>query len=113
MASGLLEIYLTSLSHRLNDVMKVLTIISTVFMPLSFLAGVYGMNFDRQQPLNMPELAWKYGYLGIRGALLRKGECPPRQDIGYGTLDPHLARRRSTGTLTLWRTRLAVVPRKR
>jgi magnesium transporter len=67
MASGLLDIYLTSLSHRLNDVMKVLTIISTVFMPLSFLAGVYGMNFDRQQPLNMPELGFKYGYLGFWG----------------------------------------------
>jgi magnesium transporter len=65
MASGLLDIYLTSLSHRLNDVMKVLTIISTVFMPLSFLAGVYGMNFDRQQPLNMPELGWRYGYFGF------------------------------------------------
>lgn len=67
MASGLLDIYLTSLSHRLNDVMKVLTIISTVFMPLSFLAGVYGMNFDRGQPLNMPELGWRYGYLGFWG----------------------------------------------
>jgi magnesium transporter len=67
MASGLLDIYLTSLSHRLNDVMKVLTIISTVFMPLSFLAGVYGMNFDRRFPLNMPELGWRYGYLGFWG----------------------------------------------
>jgi magnesium transporter len=67
MASGLLDIYLTSLSHRLNDVMKVLTIISTVFMPLSFLAGVYGMNFDRAQPLNMPELGWRFGYLGFWG----------------------------------------------
>jgi magnesium transporter len=65
MASGLLDIYLTSLSHRLNDVMKVLTIISTVFMPLSFLAGVYGMNFDTRYPLNMPELGWRYGYLGF------------------------------------------------
>jgi len=70
MASGLLDIYLTSLSHRLNDVMKVLTIISTVFMPLSFLAGVYGMNFDRAQPLNMPELGWRYGYLGFWGVTL-------------------------------------------
>ena len=61
-AAGLLDIYLTSLSHRLNDVMKVLTIISTVFMPLSFLAGVYGMNFDRSKPLSMPELGWAYGY---------------------------------------------------
>jgi magnesium transporter len=65
MASGLLDIYLTSLSHRLNDVMKVLTIISTVFMPLSFLAGVYGMNFDTSKRLNMPELGWGYGYLGF------------------------------------------------
>ena len=70
MASGLLDIYLTSLSHRLNDVMKVLTIISTVFMPLSFLAGVYGMNFDRAQPLNMPELGWRFGYLGFWGIAL-------------------------------------------
>jgi len=67
MASGLLDIYLTSLSHRLNDVMKVLTIISTVFMPLSFLAGVYGMNFDRTKRLNMPELGWAYGYVGFWG----------------------------------------------
>ena len=70
MASGLLDIYLTSLSHRLNDVMKVLTIISTVFMPLSFLAGVYGMNFDRSQPWNMPELGWRYGYLAFWGVAL-------------------------------------------
>jgi magnesium transporter len=65
MASGLLDIYLSSLSHRLNEVMRVLTIISTVFMPLSFLAGVYGMNFDTHQPLNMPELGWRYGYVGF------------------------------------------------
>lgn len=65
MASGLLDIYLTSLSHRLNDVMKVLTIISTVFMPLSFLAGVYGMNFDSSQRWNMPELHWPYGYVAF------------------------------------------------
>ena len=70
MASGLLDIYLTSLSHRLNDVMKVLTIISTVFMPLSFLAGVYGMNFDRSWPWNMPELGWRYGYLAFWGVAL-------------------------------------------
>jgi magnesium transporter len=70
MASGLLDIYLTSLSYRLNDVMKVLTIISTVFMPLTFLVGVYGMNFDRGQPLNMPELGWRYGYLGVWGVMI-------------------------------------------
>lgn len=55
--SGLLDIYLSSVSNRLNEVMKVLTIIATVFMPLSFLAGVYGMNFE-----TFPEIRWKYGY---------------------------------------------------
>jgi len=62
-ASGLTEIYLSSMSHRLNEVMKVLTVITTIFMPLTFLAGVYGMNFDRSSPWNMPELGWRYGYL--------------------------------------------------
>ncbi len=61
--SGLLDIYLTSVSNRMNEVMKVLTIIATIFIPLSFLAGVYGMNFNTNaSPFNMPELAFKYGY---------------------------------------------------
>jgi magnesium transporter len=55
--SGVLDIYLSSVSNRLNSVMKVLTIIATVFMPLTFLAGVYGMNFK-----HMPELEWRWGY---------------------------------------------------
>lgn len=55
--SGLLDIYLTSVSNRLNSVMKVLTIIATIFMPLTFIAGVYGMNF-----IFMPELEWRLGY---------------------------------------------------
>ena len=55
--SGMLDIYLSSVSNRLNAVMKVLTIIATVFMPLTFLAGVYGMNFK-----HMPELEWTWGY---------------------------------------------------
>jgi magnesium transporter len=63
MASSLLEIYLSSLSNRLNDVMKVLTIIATVFIPLSFIVGLYGMNFDRSaSPWNMPELGMRFGY---------------------------------------------------
>jgi magnesium transporter len=57
MLSGMLDIYLTSISNRLNAVMKVLTIIATIFMPLTFLAGIYGMNFKY-----MPELEWKWGY---------------------------------------------------
>lgn len=63
MASSLLEIYLTSLSNRMNDIMKVLTVIATVFIPLSFVTGLYGMNFDRSvSPWNMPELGMRFGY---------------------------------------------------
>jgi len=58
--SGMLDIYLSSISNRLNAVMKVLTIIATIFMPLTFIAGVYGMNFKY-----MPELEWRYGYPAI------------------------------------------------
>jgi magnesium transporter len=66
MASSLLEVYLSSLSNRLNDVMKVLTIIATLFIPLSFIVGLYGMNFDRSvSPWNMPELGMRYGYPGL------------------------------------------------
>jgi len=64
LAAGLMDIYITSLSQRLNEVMKVLTIISTIFIPLTFIAGVYGMNFDF-----MPELRWRYGYPLIMGAM--------------------------------------------
>jgi magnesium transporter len=62
MASGLLDLYLSSISNRMNQVMKVLTIIATIFIPLSFFAGLYGMNFNTDYPLNMPELGWEYGY---------------------------------------------------
>ncbi len=61
-ASGLLDVYLSSVSNRMNEIMKVLTIIATIFIPLSFVAGLYGMNFDRGSPFNMPELGWRYGY---------------------------------------------------
>lgn len=64
MVSGLLDIYLSSVSNRMNQVMKVLTIIATIFIPLSFIAGIYGMNFDTSvSPFNMPELGLKYGYI--------------------------------------------------
>jgi magnesium transporter len=63
LASGLQEAYLSSLSNRMNEIMKVLTIISTIFIPLTFIAGIYGMNFDpRASPWNMPELEWYWGY---------------------------------------------------
>ena len=57
MVSGMLDIYLSSVSNKMNEVMKVLTIIATIFIPLTFVAGIYGMNF-----LNMPELEWYWGY---------------------------------------------------
>ncbi|GAB4366125.1 MAG: magnesium/cobalt transporter CorA [Deltaproteobacteria bacterium] len=61
--AALADEYLSAMSHRMNEIMKVLTIIATIFIPLSFIAGVYGMNFDPQSsPYNMPELAWRYGY---------------------------------------------------
>jgi magnesium transporter len=65
--TGLLDAYMSMSANRLNEVMKVLTIISTFFLPLTFVAGVYGMNFE-----HMPELHWKYGYLfawGIMAAI--------------------------------------------
>jgi magnesium transporter len=63
LASGLLDVYLSSLSNRMNEIMKVLTIISTIFIPLNFIAGVYGMNYNpAASPLNMPELNWYWGY---------------------------------------------------
>lgn len=71
-AGGMLDIYLSSINNRLNNVMKVLTIISTIFIPLTFISSVYGMNFD-----HMPELGWTFGYplvllvmLALIGAML-------------------------------------------
>ncbi len=62
-ASSLMDLYLSSINNRMNEIIKVLTIISTIFMPLSFIAGVYGMNFDTQSSgWNMPELHWPLGY---------------------------------------------------
>jgi magnesium transporter len=58
--AGLLDIYLSSVSNRLNQVMKVLTVISTIFMPLTFIVGLYGMNFEY-----MPELKWQWGYPAV------------------------------------------------
>jgi magnesium transporter len=63
MMATMLDLYHTGVSNRLNEIMKMLTIIATIFIPLGFLAGVYGMNFDTGAgPLNMPELGWPYGY---------------------------------------------------
>lgn len=70
LATGLLEMHLSLASFKLNEVMKVLTIITTVFIPLSFIAGIYGMNFDTSKPANMPETRMDYGYPIVLGLML-------------------------------------------
>ncbi len=70
MLSGMLDIYLSSVSNRLNEVMKVLTIIATIFIPLTFIVGLYGMNFEY-----MPELKWRWGYPSILLFMLAIGIC--------------------------------------
>jgi magnesium transporter len=63
LTADLRDLHMTSLSNRINETMRVLTIISTIFIPLTFVAGIYGMNFDPDfSPWNMPELRWYYGY---------------------------------------------------
>jgi len=68
MLSGMLDMYLSSVSNRMNEVMKFLTIIGTIFIPLTFLAGVYGMNFKF-----MPELEWRWGYFLVWGVMVAVG----------------------------------------
>lgn len=63
--SGLMDMYLSVVSNRMNSIMKVLTIIATIFIPLTFIAGIYGMNFEY-----MPELKWKWGYFGVWGLMI-------------------------------------------
>jgi len=65
MAVGLMELYLSSASHRMNEAMRTLTVVATIFIPLTFLVGVYGMNFDV-----MPELRWRWGYAAVWGLML-------------------------------------------
>jgi magnesium transporter len=60
--SSILESYLSALSNNLNSVMKVLTVIATIFMPITFIASLYGMNFQNGGALNMPETYWQFGY---------------------------------------------------
>lgn len=62
--ASIMDLYMTGVSNRMNQVMQVLTIIATIFIPLTFIAGIYGMNFD-----NMPELHWKYGYFTVWGIM--------------------------------------------
>lgn len=100
-ASSLFDLYLTGVSTRMNEIMKVLTVIATIFIPLSFIASVYGMNFDgTKSPLNMPELRWTWGYpfalalmattaLGFLAYFRKKGwiltgRSEPPQSTGQG-----------------------------
>ncbi len=71
MTNNLLDLYHTRVSNRMNEIMQVLTIIATIFIPLGFLAGVYGMNFDTTaSSFNLPELGLPYGYLGFWGIVI-------------------------------------------
>lgn len=70
MILGLHDMYMSHVSNRMNEVMKVLTIIATIFIPLTFIAGIYGMNFDPDaSPYNMPELSWYWGYPAAMGVM--------------------------------------------
>lgn len=63
LSSGLMDVYLSSVGNKMNEIMKLLTVMSSIFIPLTFVVGVYGMNFNTEKsPLNMPELNWYFGY---------------------------------------------------
>lgn len=73
-SSGLMDLYLSSVSNRMNEVMKLLTVISTIFIPLTFIAGLYGMNFNTDRsPYNMPELNAYWGYPMALGSMAVTG----------------------------------------
>jgi magnesium transporter len=70
LTGGLMELYLSGVSNRMNEIMKFLTLVSTIFIPLTFVVGVYGMNFDpAKSPYDMPELEWRYGYPVVMGGM--------------------------------------------
>ncbi|MBU0675600.1 MAG: magnesium/cobalt transporter CorA [Proteobacteria bacterium] len=74
MISGMLDIYLSSISNRMNEVMKVLTIYAAIFVPLTLISGIYGMNFNTaSSPFNMPELNWYFGYPSALGLMVLIG----------------------------------------
>jgi magnesium transporter len=68
MVSGLMDTYLSSLSNKMNEVMKFLTIFASIFIPLTFITGVYGRNFKV-----MPELGWRWGYFAALGVMVCVG----------------------------------------
>lgn len=70
LTAGLMDLYLSSLGFRTNEIMRVLTVVSVLFIPLTFIAGVYGMNFNTDHKWNMPELNWPFGYVWFWGLCL-------------------------------------------
>jgi magnesium transporter len=71
LCAGMMDVYLSSASNRMNEIMKFLTMMSAIFIPLSFIAGIYGMNFDPSaSPYNMPELRWLWGYPFVVGMMM-------------------------------------------
>lgn len=64
LCSDLIEGHISLSSHHLNETMKILTIISAIFVPMTFMAGIYGMNFE-----HMPELGWRYAYFSLLGVM--------------------------------------------
>ena len=88
-ATGLTETYMTSVSNRMNEIMKVLTIIGTIFIPLTFLAGVYGMNFH-----HFPELDWSWAYPAFWGVCIvtrrRHGRLVPPPRLAVSRARPAL-----------------------
>jgi magnesium transporter len=70
-AAGLIDMHLSLANYQMNDVMRVLTVVGSVFIPLTFITGIYGMNFDpAASPWNMPELGARYGYPGALAIML-------------------------------------------
>lgn len=69
LAADLRDFHMTAVSNRINETMRVLTVIATIFIPITFIASIYGMNFDPSSPYNMPELKWPYGYYACLGSM--------------------------------------------
>ena len=85
LVSDLMDVYLSSISTKLNEVMRVLTVFATIFMPMTFVASIYGMNFH-----NMPELLWDWGYplaLGVMGAISWATHLLPTQRLAGSSID--------------------------
>jgi magnesium transporter len=76
LASGLMDVYLSAVSNKMNEIMKVLTVVSSIFIPLTFVAGIYGMNFNTEKsPYNMPELNWYWGYPACLAVMVAISVC--------------------------------------